>query len=186
VTVIGASIRFEFRGKAGKRHRVRVADQRLARVVKRCQEIPGQELFQYVDDAGGRHGIGSADVNAYLREAGGADFTAKDFRTWAGTLLAARHLRLAPPPESDAHGRRAVAQAIAAVAEELGNTPTVCRKCYVHPVVIAAYLDGSLHDLAAPWDTEERLESPYRLSGEERALLALITGATTGTGPPRG
>jgi DNA topoisomerase-1 len=186
VAVIGASIRFEFRGKGGKLHRVRVTDRRLARVVKRCQEIPGQELFQYVDDAGERHGVGSADVNAYLREAGGADFTAKDFRTWAGTLLAARHLRLAPPPESDADGRRNVAQAIVAVAEELGNTPTVCRNCYVHPAVIAAYLDGSLQAAGAPPDEGRCVDSPYALSPEERSLLALITGATNGTEPPQG
>jgi DNA topoisomerase I len=180
VVVIGSSIRFEFRGKRGKRHSVRVTDRRLARVVKRCQEIPGQQLFQYVDEAGERHGIGSADVNAYLRAASDADFTAKDFRTWAGTLLAARHLRLTPPPESDADGRRNVAQAIVAVAEELGNTPTVCRACYVHPAVIAAYLDGSLHDADEQASPDAGVDSPYMLSAEERALLALLSDAATG------
>jgi DNA topoisomerase-1 len=180
VEVIGSSIRFEFRGKSGKRHRVRVTDRRLARVVKRCQEIPGQDLFQYIDADGERHSIGSADVNAYLRATSDAEFTAKDFRTWAGTLLAARHLRLALPPASDADGRRTVAQAIAAVAEELGNTPTVCRNCYVHPAVIAAYLDGSIQELAEPPDGNHRVASPYRLSAEERALLALLTDAVTG------
>jgi DNA topoisomerase-1 len=186
VAVIGSSIRFEFRGKSGKRHRVRVTDRRLARVVKRCQEIPGQDLFQYVDGDDERHSIGSADVNAYLRATSDAEFTAKDFRTWAGTLLAARHLRLAPPPVSDADGRRTVAQAIAAVAEELGNTPTVCRNCYVHPAVIAAYLDGSLQVVAGPPDEGRCVDSPYALSPDEQALLALITGATDGTAPPPG
>jgi DNA topoisomerase-1 len=149
VDVTGSTVHFRFRGKHGKWQEVRLADRRLARVIKQCREIPGQELFQYVDESGGRHSIGSEDVNRYLREVGGADFTAKDFRTWAGTVLAARFLRACPPPESVADGKRQVTRMVEQVAAELGNTVAVCRKCYIHPGIVEAYLAGTMPPLGS-------------------------------------
>lgn len=146
VQVDGARLRFRFRGKSGVPHEVALTDRRLARIVQRMQELPGEELFQYVDDEGMTRPIGSADVNDYLRSIAGADFTSKDFRTWAGTLLCARALRALPPPASATAGRRHVAQAIEAAAQRLRNTRAVCRKCYVHPAVIESYLAGYLHE----------------------------------------
>jgi DNA topoisomerase I len=140
--VTSRSIHFHFRGKSGIQHEIAVVDRRLARVVKRCQELPGQELFQYVDEADVQQSIGSSDVNAYLREISGQDFTAKDLRTWAGTVLAAEALCACEPVDSDAGARHNVVHAIAQVARQLGNTPAICRKCYVHPAVIEAYFEG--------------------------------------------
>src|SRR5262249_48798070 len=122
VTVDGPSLRFEFRGKGGKRHIVSIADRRLAPIVRQCQDLPGHELFQYMDEEGRRHSIGSADVNAYLREVAGEEFTAKDFRTWAGTVLAASSLR-DDGLDTEAAAKRNVARAMKAVATRLGNTP---------------------------------------------------------------
>ena len=147
VKVEGTSLRFEFRGKGGKQHVVDVADRRLARVVRRCQDLPGHELFQYVDDDGQRHTISSGDVNAYLRETAGEEFTAKDFRTWAGTVLAASALA-GKAPESETDAKRNVVEAIRAVAARLGNTAAICRKCYVHPGVVESYLGGTLDRIA--------------------------------------
>ncbi len=172
VTVDGSSLRFEFRGKGGKRHVVNVADRRLARIVRQCQELPGHELFQCVDEDGQHHAIGSADVNAYLREIAGEEFTAKDFRTWAGTVLAASALRDGGF-ESDLEAKRNVARAIETVAERLGNTPAICRKCYVHPAVVEAYFEKTLPrapEQAAP----ERAVSPAGLEPDEAALLVLL------------
>src|SRR5262245_59617556 len=135
VTIEGGSLRFEFRGKGVKRHVVDVEDRRLARIVGQCQELPGHELFQYVGDDGQRRPIGSADVNAYLREISGQEFTAKDFRTWAGTLLTARFLRDGDG-NPDPNPKRRITRAIEAVAARLGNTAAICRKCYVHPGII--------------------------------------------------
>ena len=148
VAISGARIRFNFRGKSGVEHAIELNDRRMAGIVKRIRELPGQELFQYVDEAGERRSVESADVNAYLREAAGGEFTSKDFRTWAGTLLAAKALRQAGPFESKAEAMRNVNTAIEGVATVLGNTKAVCRKCYVHPVVVERYLDGSLLDCA--------------------------------------
>lgn len=137
----GGSMRFSFRGKSGKRHVLDVHDPRLAGIVRRCQAIPGQELFQYIDEHGNEHSIGSTHVNDYLREITGADFTSKDFRTWGGTLMAAEELA----QRADAPRRtvfKQVVAAIQAVADGLGNTASVCRKSYVHPAVIQAYLEG--------------------------------------------
>jgi DNA topoisomerase-1 len=140
VEVHGSRIRFRFRGKSGKLHEIDVADPRLARLVKRCQELPGQELFQYLDEQGQPHAVDSADVNDYLREITGEDFTAKDFRTWAATLLAAEALRSEHSPTSAAAAQRAIAQMVKSVASRLGNTATICRKCYIHPAVIDDFL----------------------------------------------
>jgi DNA topoisomerase-1 len=144
VRVDGAEVRLCFRGKSGKVQRVALADARLARIVRRCRELPGYELFQYVDDDGAVRAIDAADVNDYLRAAAGDGFTAKDLRTWAGTVLAAAVLRECAPPASAAEARRSVARAVEAVAAQLGNTPAICRKCYVHPAVVQAYVEQRL------------------------------------------
>src|SRR6185295_19494107 len=144
VRVRGGTLRFRFRGKSGVEHTIELTDRRLASIVRRVQDLPGEELFQYVDDGGETRRIESDDVNAYLKEISGEDFTSKDFRTWAGTLLAARALRRLAPFASQAEGRRNLAQAIEAVANALGNTKAVCRKCYVHPAIVEAYLEGRL------------------------------------------
>ena len=156
VRVRGPRMKFRFRGKSGVYHDIELADPRLARIVRRMQELPGEELVQYVDESGGTHRIDSADVNAYLKDVTGRDFTSKDFRTWNGTVLAARALRRLPACASLGEGRRHVAQAIAAVAKQLGNTQAVCRKCYVHPAVIDGYLDGSLAPRLAAGAREEQ------------------------------
>ena len=144
VSFAPGELRLRFRGKSGVWHERAVSDPRLTRIVRACRDIPGQHLFQYRDDRGVARPVGSADVNAYIRAAAGGEYTAKDFRTWAGTTRAASLLSELPAPESKTAGERAVVGVIKEVAAELGNTPAVCRKSYVHPKVIAAYLDGSL------------------------------------------
>ena len=172
-----AEVRFRFRGKSGVDHDISIHDAKLARIVKRCRDLPGQELFQYVDADGNPATIDSADVNGYIREAAGEDFTAKDFRTWAGTVLAALALRqiVAVPAKGKSPRRpnnRDVKRAIEQVAERLGNTPSVCRKCYIHPEVIAAFLDGTLAS-GILVDTQKS-RSPSALRPEEAAVLALL------------
>jgi len=170
VRVTGSKVRFLFRGKSGVAHQLELDDRRLARIVKECRDLPGQELFQYLDERGAVVDVGSEDVNAYLKEITGTDFTSKDFRTWAGTVLAARLLRQAEPHTSATAGKRAIARAIDEVAKRLGNTRAVCRKCYVHPAVIDAYLDGSItRAVAQPTAAEmailRLLEKRNRTSG---------------------
>lgn len=148
VQVNGGAIRFHFRGKSGIEHRVSLTHPRLARAVRRCMELPGQQLFQYLDENGERRGVSSADVNQYLQTHAGADFTAKDYRTWAGTALALQRLReLRPTSATEAKSQ--VVDVTRQVARLLGNTPAICRKCYIHPAVIDAFLDGSLAELRA-------------------------------------
>ncbi|WP_309139611.1 DNA topoisomerase IB [Siccirubricoccus sp. G192] len=172
VGVEGAELRFAFKGKSGKTWRLRVTDRRVARIVKACQDLPGQELFQYVDAAGEVHGISSADVNAYLRAISGQDVTAKDFRTWAGTVLAALALRGFEPFDSHAAAKRNIRSAIECVAARLGNTPTICRKCYVHPHVVDCYLEGMLTlDIVAAAEQRSDLAG---LPPEEAAVLTLL------------
>ena len=144
VDVAGSTITFSFRGKSGKHHTVTIKDRRLARIVASCRDIPGQDLFQYIDENGQHQPIGSGDINAYLREITGQHFTAKDFRTWAATVLAAQTLRALEPFESEAQAKPQIVEAIEMVACQLGNTPTICRKCYVHPAILEAHLDGTL------------------------------------------
>ena len=165
-----STVRFEFTGKSGRQHRVRLTDQRLARIVKQCQELPGQELFQYVDEDGKRHSIDSSDVNAYLRDISGDDqFTAKDFRTWNGTVLALRYLRLCEAPGSPTAAKREVSTAIKSVAHDLGNTPAVCRSAYIHPRVLNAFVEGSLPQ------GEAALSHPsVGLSAEEKCVVRLL------------
>ncbi|AKT38623.1 DNA topoisomerase IB [Chondromyces crocatus] len=144
VEVQGPELRFSFRGKSGRDHAIGVRDARLARIVKRCQDLPGEELFQYVDEAGAQRVIHSGDVNQYLREISGQEFTAKDFRTWAGTVLAAQELSRVGPASTVAQSKRNVVAAIDAVAARLGNTRAVCKRCYVHPLLLEVYAEGKL------------------------------------------
>ena len=172
--ISGTAIRFRFRGKSGIEHEVGVRDRRLARVVRQCQELPGQALFQYLDDEGERRSVESGDVNDYLREITGADITAKDFRTWAGTVLAALALREFEAFDSQAQAKRNVTAAIERVAKRLGNTKAVCRKCYVHPAILESYADGTFA-LAVKKRTEQTLtRSLHELQSEEAAVLALL------------
>src|SRR6185436_6534932 len=142
VKVDGTQIRFRFRGKGGTPHEVGLRDRRLAALVRRCQDLPGQDLFQYAEN-GTVHNVTSDDVNEYLREVSGGDFTAKDFRTWAGTVLMAKALHVLDEQNPQAPARRKVDQAVRAVAACLGNTPSICRKSYVHPAVIESYIAGN-------------------------------------------
>lgn len=149
VDIKGSEIKFQFRGKSGVEHQISVKDRRLARVVKRCQELPGQDLFQYLDENGDRHTVTSSDVNDYLHSLTGADFTAKDYRTWAGTAMALAVLReLEWQPES--HAKQHVVAVVKEVARQLGNTPAVCRKCYIHPAVLEHFSLGELTKLPKP------------------------------------
>jgi DNA topoisomerase I len=171
VKVRGAKIRFEFRGKSGKAFSLDLNDRRLATIVNRCQDLPGQELFQYVDEEGQHRTINSSDVNDYLREVTREEFTAKDFRTWAGTVLAARALREIKQFDSKAHAKRNIVTAIETVAKKLGNTRSVCRNCYIHPAVIDSYLDGSLLNQKADRETAASLNA---LSPDELAVMAIL------------
>jgi len=144
VNVNGARVRFSFRGKSGVEHDIDLDDRRLARAIKACRDIPGYDLFQYYDEDGERHAVGSADVNAYLKEITGEDYTSKDFRTWAGTVLAAQMLRDFEKVDSNAKAKKNIVRAVEAVAKRLGNTKAVCRKCYIHPAIFDAYMDGSM------------------------------------------
>ncbi|MEE8115636.1 MAG: DNA topoisomerase IB [Gemmatimonadales bacterium] len=176
VQVSGSSLRFEFRGKSGVKQNVSISDRRLARIVQQCQDLPGQELFQYLDDAGERQTVSSGDINDYLREIGGRDITAKDFRTWAGTMLAARELQKAGPVDSGREAKQNIVRAIDTVAERLGNSRAVCRKYYVHPTVIAAYMRGSCYTQPRP--IRRRKEKRERPSGalrrDEAAVLQFL------------
>jgi DNA topoisomerase I len=173
VRVDGTEIRFRFRGKSGRMHEVGLRDRRLAAVVRRCRDLPGQELFEYVDDNGEPRTIESADVNEYLREAAGIEITAKDFRTWAGTLLAFRALRAAAPG-SARESKRTVRVSTEQVAEALGNTPAVSRKSYIAPGVVDAYLAGSLPPaLVRAGEAAERAR-PQASRQEELALVRLL------------
>src|SRR3984893_12371213 len=170
VTITGSTVRFLFKGKSGREVEVGVTNRRVARVVKRCEELPGQMLFQYLDESGTRGTIRSDDVNSYLREASGEDFTAKDFRTWAGTVLAASALKDLAHFESDTEAGHNVAAAIDSVARKLGHTRAICRRAYVHPAVIDRYLDGSLDSALSL----ERATEGRRLRTDEAAVLALL------------
>jgi DNA topoisomerase-1 len=173
VEVAGGRVRFTFKGKSGVEHDIDLTDRRLARIVKACRDIPGYDLFQYYDQNGQRQAIGSADVNGYLQEITGKDFTSKDFRTWAGTVLAARLLRDYERFDSDAQARRNIVRAVEAVAKCLGNTKAVCRKCYIHPAVFDAYLDGTMLKPVAQRArrTARKIDN---LSEGEAAVLGLL------------
>jgi DNA topoisomerase-1 len=174
VAIDGTQLRFQFKGKSGKKWSVAIRDRRVAKVIKACQELPGQELLQYIDEAGACQDVTSADVNAYLQEISGKDITAKDFRTWAGTVLAALALRELEGFDSDAKAKKNIRTAIEQVASRLGNTPTICRKCYVHPELISSYLEGSLL-LEIKSVAESELRGKIAgLTAEEAAVLASL------------
>lgn len=173
VEINGGRVRFTFRGKSGVEHEIDLTDRRLARIVKACRDIPGYDLFQYYDERGERQAIGSADVNAYLQEATGRDFTSKDFRTWAGTVLAAQLLRDFERFDSDAQAKRNIVQAVESVATQLGNTKAVCRKSYIHPAVFDAYLDGSMLEAGAR-RARRAVRKMEDLSEAEAAVLRLL------------
>ncbi len=174
VEVRGTTLRFRFRGKSGKEHDIPIEDRRVARIVRQLQELPGQEIFQYLDEEGERHQITSDDVNQYLAAIAGDAFTAKDFRTWAGTVLAAMALKEFEPFGSNSEAKKNVKVAISAVAKILGNTPTICRKCYVHPAVLETYLDGTLV-AGLKIQTERALaHSANGLRSEERGVLIFL------------
>ncbi len=173
VKVDGATVHFAFRGKSGVRHQIDVHDRRLAAVVRRCRDLPGHELFEYLDEQGNTHVIDSADVNDYLRDVTGEEFTAKDFRTWAGTVLTAVALRECEACDSQARVKRNVVSAIASTAQHLGNTASVCRKSYVHPAVIEAYLEGALpHSLRGR--ARKDASDAGKLHPEEAAVLRFL------------
>lgn len=174
VTFAGSEVRFKFRGKTGKEWRLAVNNRRVARIVKSCQELPGQHLFQYEDETGAPHEVNSADVNDYLREISKSDITAKDFRTWAGTVLAAMALKEFDAVDSEAAAKRNIKAAIISVATRLGNTPTICRKCYVHPEVLESYLQGELLETLNQKVRRELKSNLTALSSEEAATLALL------------
>ena len=176
VAVDGNEVRFRFTGKSGKQWSLRVRDRRVAKIIKACQDLPGQELLQYVDEAGNCQDVTSTDVNEYLKEITGKDITAKDFRTWAGTVLAAMALNELESFDSAAQAKRNLRAAIEKVAGRLGNTPTICRKCYVHPEVLNSYMDGNLVlELKSQAESELR-GTVQRLKPEEAAVLALLRG----------
>lgn len=192
VDVSGATVTFQFKGKSGIKHTIDITDRRLANIVRRSRDLPGFELFQYLDDAGKQRDIEAADVNAYLRDISGQEFTAKDFRTWAGTVLAAEALQEFEAFDSHTQAKRNVVKAIEAVAKRLGNTKAVCRKCYIHPEVISTYMSGELVDTVRQRLSKEMAASLHDLPPEEAAVMALLqarlkrdAGNATGNGRSR-
>jgi DNA topoisomerase-1 len=178
VEVKGATVTFDFKGKSGIEHSIDLRDRRLAAIIKRCQDLPGYELFQYIDPDGTRHSVDASDVNEYLRQITNEDFTAKDFRTWAGTVLACAMLHEFDPPETQNQAKKNVVEAIKRVANRLGNTPSVCRKCYVHPAVLESYMGGAMvqavkkevaHEVA-----REVEKDIHALRDQEHELLKLL------------
>jgi DNA topoisomerase-1 len=176
VEIAGSRLEFNFRGKGGKRHYIRLTDRRLARIVQLCQDIPGYELFQYIDKSGTRQPIDSADVNGYLREISGRDFTAKDFRTWSGTVQAVSALMQCGAAASRRDVKRNITLAVNKVAEQLGNTPAICRKCYIHPAVFESYQRGSFAGLLQSAEDNAR-RHPNGLGLDEKRILEFLRSA---------
>jgi DNA topoisomerase-1 len=174
VRIDGSDVEFRFRGKSGVYHKVKVHDRRLARIIQRTRDLPGQDLFEYIDDDGETRTVDSSDVNDYLRTISGEDYTAKDFRTWSGTVLAAMALQEFEKFDSETQARKNIVRAIESVAERLGNTPSVCRKCYVHPAVLDAYLEGAALQVLRERAAEELTEDLHDLRPEEAAVLAML------------
>jgi DNA topoisomerase-1 len=181
VDVNGTKVEFRFKGKSGKFHQISIRDRQLARIIERMTDLPGEELFQYLNGDAKPRSISSDDVNAYLREVSGHDFTAKEFRTWAGTVLAVRELQELGQFETERQAARQVVAAIKAVAKELGNTVAICKKCYIHPAVVQGYLDGTLFTawevgvaeaVAATAESDDR--DAEGLPAEEAAVLSLL------------
>ncbi len=178
--VHGSTITFDFQGKSGVHHTIDLQNKRLAKIVKKIQDLPGHELFQYVDHENNTHHIHSEDVNHYLHDITGEHFTAKDFRTWAGTVLAAMLLREYEPYTTQSQAKKNVVEAIKSVSQRLGNTPSVCRKCYVHPAVLEGYFSGAMLGAIEAEVTEEVETQLHALRSEELSLLQMLThkGAT--------
>ena len=174
VEVERSTVRFQFRGKSGKKHIVEVSDRRVARVVQTCQELPGQQLFEYENPAGEMVAIGSEDVNDYLQSITGQPFTAKDFRTWAGTVLAAIALGKMEEVDSQALAKRNIVTAIEAVARLLGNTVAICRRCYIHPAIPTSYLDGTLARTLRMKADSQIAQHLHELKPEEAAVITLL------------
>jgi DNA topoisomerase I len=177
--VDGNEVRFRFNGKSGKQWSLRVKDRRVAKILRVCQELPGQELLQYIDEEGKPQDVTSGDVNAYLKEITGKDITAKDFRTWAGTVLAAMALSEMESFDSAAQAKRNLRSAIEKVSARLGNTPTICRKCYVHPEVLSSYMDGNLLVKIKSEIEGELRDGLPGLKPEEAAVLAMLRSRLT-------
>jgi DNA topoisomerase-1 len=176
VVISGSSIRFEFKGKKGVYQTIELRNRRLAHLVQKCKDIPGQELFQYYDDDGKRHSIDSGMVNDYLKGITGCDFTAKDFRTWAGSLCALRALREIGPASGITEMKRNIVRAIDRVSEQLGNTRAICRKYYIHPVIINMYEENCLADYFRELDKVE--EQGGELTHEEKLLMRILESRT--------
>jgi len=174
VKVDGSDIAFRFRGKSGVFHDIELHDRRLAKIIARTRELPGQELFQYLDKEGERHSVDSSDVNDYLRTITGEEYTAKDFRTWSGTVLAALALQEFEKFDSETQAKKNIVRAIESVAARLGNTPSICRKCYVHPAVLEAYLEGSVLEALRTTSEKALVEDLHALRPEEGAVLAML------------
>ena len=174
--VDGATIRFHFKGKSGKEHEITLKDRRMAKLVAQCQDIPGQQLFQYIDENGKRQGIDSSEVNEYLREISGEHFTAKDFRTWAATVLCALTLSKLDNFETESAAKKNLKQAIEQVAKRLGHTPTICRKSYIHPRMIEDYMAGELFNvLKIEMAIEGSSDWPVELEPYEAAVLKYLS-----------
>jgi DNA topoisomerase-1 len=176
VEIEGSTVRFRFRGKSGVDHEVEMKDRRISKIIKQCQDLPGCDLFEYLDDEGAVRTIASDDVNAYLKSITGSDFTAKDFRTWSGTVQTALMLAEIGPCESETEGKRNVVAAIKSTAKRLGNRPATCRNYYVHPAVLEAYMAGSLGWNIQPSEAARANEDS--LHPEEMAVLRLIDAVT--------
>jgi len=177
VKICGSSIRFRFRGKSGIARDTILSDRRLAQIVRRCQELPGQQLFHYIDERNRCRAISSGDVNEYLRGASGIDLTAKDFRTWAGTVLAAVELG-ALGAAAEANAKRNIVQAVEQVSRKLGNTRAICRKSYIHPAIIDSYLDGTLQRIM-PGREPRGAVDPHALTAEETAVMKILRRAAS-------
>jgi DNA topoisomerase-1 len=174
VAIEGAHIRLNFRGKGGARYESDISDRRLANIVKQCRDLPGYELFQYLDEDGNRHTVGSEDVNDYLRQISGEEITAKDFRTWAATNLAALALQEFAEFDSEAQRKKAILRAVEQVAKHLGNTPAICRRCYIHPAIFEGYLDGTLCDSLQQQIQVYLTQNIAGMSAEEAAVTAFL------------
>ena len=174
VKVRGGKVSFTFRGKSGKDHHIDIENRKLAKIVRKCRDLPGQELFGYLDEEGKPVDVSSGDVNAYLHEIVGQDFTAKDFRTWAGTVLAAEALQEFEKFSSGREARRNMGRAIEAVAGMLGNTPAICRRSYIHPVILDSYMDGTLVDQLRRTVERKLTRDIQRLRPDEAAVLMLL------------
>jgi len=174
VKIEGTHLTFDFRGKHGIEHHIDLTDRKLAGIVKRCRELPGQDLFQYLDADGTRHALGSEDVNEYLHSISGEEITAKDFRTWAATNLAALALRELEVFDTQAKAKKNVLRAVEAVAKMLGNTPSICRKCYIHPAIFDGYLDGSLLEGLQARAEQVLDRAEPGLTAEEIAVTAFL------------